>query len=381
MKSISKCMNRFGDGPAPFTARSGVTGRGLLLAALMCGLPPLHAELVFHKVDTTGVNERARFAGSSLNQLFITASEGATGSADVFQYNAANRSWDVFSSYATHRVNSSLSGNASQIALSGNHMYVSRLTNPEIISIFDGTSWSTLTLSHPFTNPRNVDGIYAQGNQAIITRQNGYINIVSNGQDVTPNAGDSSLYPRPVGNTTYMSLNGIVGVGDTVFVKASGNNTFSRSTDFGATWSAPAAISAAGSSFGSLYALDANTVYSAGYSNAIMRSIDGGTTWSSVSIPGFTNTRTIYAADANTLYVGGSAGLWVSEDAGANWSSLNSQLSGYIDQDIRNIYAVEDHIFFSATNGDMWVAIPEPGTLMLMGLGFGTLLLTKAFRK
>jgi hypothetical protein len=374
MKSISKCMNRFGDGPAPFTARSGATARGLLLAALMCGLPPLHAELVFHKVDTEtpGITDVARITGSALTGLYATG-----GSADVYQFNAANRSWDVFSSYATHRDNSSLSGNASQIAVSGNHMYVSRLTNPETISIFNGTSWSTLTLSHPFSGVRTVDGIYAQGNQAIITRSAGYINIVSNGVDTI-----TSNHPRPIVNAVFYPINGIVGVGDTVFVKST-SNSFSRSTDFGATWSASAAISTASSSSGSLYALDANTVYSAGYNNAIMRSTNGGTSWSSVALPaghGGT-TRTIYAADANTLYVGGGTGLWFSQDAGVTWSDLSGQLDGYTGQSIRNIYAVEDHIFFSATNGDMWVAIPEPGTLMLMGLGFGTLLLTKAFRK
>lgn len=377
MKNLNYRMNRFGDGPAPFKARNRINIRGLLLTALLCGLVSVQAELTFHQVDTTGINARARFGGTSLNGLFMTASEGSTGSADVFQYNAANRSWDVFSSYATHRDNSSLSGNAQQIAVSGDYIYVSRLTNPGTLSIYNGTSWSTLDLSHPFSNPltRRLDGIYAQGGQAVITRENGYINIVDNGVDTI-----TSNHPRPLGNVSFIDNNGIVGVGDTVFVKGT-NNQISRSTDLGETWSAPVTISGSTSSFGSLFALDANKVFSSGYGDAIWRSTDGGTNWTEITVTGFGTTRAVYAADENTLFVGGAGGLFFSDDAGATWSSLNSQLTGYTNQDIRGIHAVEDHIFFSADNGDMWVAIPEPGTLMLMGLGFATLWLTKAFRK
>lgn len=377
MKNLNHRMNRFGDGPPPFTARNRFPVRGLLLTALLCGLVSVQGGLTFHQVDTTGINERARFGGTSLNGLFMTASEGSTGSADVFQYNAANRSWDVFSSYATHRDTSSLSGNAQQIAVSGDYIYVSRLTNPGTLSIYDGTSWSTLNLSHPFSVPltRRVDGIYAQGGQAVITRANGYINIVDNGVDTI-----TSNHPRPLGNESFIDNNGIVGVGNTVFVKGT-NNQISRSTDLGETWSTSSQIGTATSSFGGLYALDADTVFSAGYGNAIWRSTNGGTDWNEITVTGFGTTRAVYAADENTLYVGGAGGLFFSDDAGATWSSLNSQLTGYSNQDIRSIHAVEDHIFFSAENGDMWVAIPEPGTLMLMGLGFATLWLTKAFRK
>lgn len=106
----------------------------------------------------------------------------------------------------------------------------------------------------------------------------------------------------------------------------------------------------------------------------------GGTNWSSISLTGFGTTRAVYAADADTLYVGGAGGLFFSDNAGATWTSLNDELTGYTNQEIRGIHAVEDHIFFSATNGDMWSmspAIPEPGTLMLLGSGMAVMMLVR----
>lgn len=235
----------------------------------LCHAGSARADLVFLKLDTAtpGMTGLARFSGGSLSGTYATAAN----STDVFQYNAANRTWQALSSYATHRDDNSLGGNGRSIAVSGDYIYVSRADNPGRISIYNGTSWSTLDLSHTFSNPltRSTDGIYAQDGKAVIGRNSGYINIVENGVDTI-----TSNHPQPVANTFY-NAGGVVGVGDTVFVKGT-NNQISRSTDLGETWSDPVTISSSSSAFGGLHALDADTVFSAGYNNAIWRSTNGG---------------------------------------------------------------------------------------------------------
>jgi len=101
---------------------------------------------------------------------------------------------------------------------------------------------------------------------------------------------------------------------------------------------------------------DADVVYAtvANFGNRhVFRSTDGGSTWIDIDGGGLPDAPvhcvTIPAAHPERVYICGDAGVFVSDDQGASWANLTSNLPNVIVVDL--VYHETDHLLTAATYG------------------------------
>lgn len=313
--------------------------------------------------QTSGGTGIIRIAGTSLENTIMSFSD----SAELRKFNSATQSWETLTSWTAHyNTSGGWAGNTPMIAVSGSTIYVGGSDNQLGYSTDGGNTWTNIAISHPFSGFRDVQGIYAYGNQAYVLRVNGYTNLVENGAETALSNN------RPMGNVTFQSVggSGIAGIGENIWIanasQASGGdspNSVRESATMGegsSAWTS-AVTATGGGNFGGIFALDENTLYKAGGNGSIGFSSNGGTSFSTINLGFAGTTRAVFAESTDSIWVASNGGFYYFD--GDIWQDVSDQLVGFSGQDLRGVYGVDGYLWVGASDGSLWMGvIPEPST-------------------
>ncbi|MBN1554657.1 MAG: PEP-CTERM sorting domain-containing protein [Phycisphaerae bacterium] len=316
-------------------------------------------DLTWAVVDTGTTGTIMSLSGDSLSNLYYADS----GTSSIKKYNASTSTWSQVSSWNDHVGTSDhydASSSVSVMAVSGNHLYVADDGDTGWYSYYNGTSWSDAWFGP-------TDNTYS------ITANGDYMVAGSSGDYITRASAGAYVGREDLGSGTIVSVD--FADGDTrVYWAYNSSNHVYKSTDSGATWTETTSLPLGGvpNSY-AVCAIDADrAVIASGKNGRVYRTSDGGTTWEQAGGTFDTDgVRGIYVNGWDDIIAYGSFNDLYHWN-GTNWAAMTLPDN---ESPMRSMVCVDDTYFVAGDDGKMYMSIPEPTTLAL--LGFGVILLKR----
>ncbi len=387
-----------------------------ILAALLVCAGTARAQLLtpsglsWSSVDLGNMTGSIRsVSGDSLSNLYLA---GTGNQIWQLNTNTSTQTWERRTDFDAWLADSVLSPNMTAVApqsmsAAGGYIFIGGSGDPSRsrIAVYNGTStnWAEVNTGGGSDNFQSksyvmteADGtaqvgdvvtIFGRGSGRIFRMVNG-ASAQGTGNTRTPAdaANHRGVAVLPDSNLAWTagSFTADGGSGSMVVASTGSGRT--------GTWSYTDSHPATARSGNVIHALDANTLIvgtlqTGGTYSEVHLTQNGGDSWSRISPFSGThftqNVNALWADATNNIYIGLTGqGVWHYAGEGTVWTQL-SQI-GATDS-IFSIHELDGKLWFggSDSNGDpvLYTAIPEPGTLMLMGLGAGALLLSKMFKR
>ena len=314
---------------------------------------------------------------------WVARAGGTTDRRGPARYSATTEVWNPnpFGWNSFSSTFSSADAGVPRIAVNSTGQIVlgSRASGMQSIAFYDGSAWSELNSSN---DHRGTSDIWAAPTgEFLISKLFDNGNVFRTGTS-TATFGTLESIKGNLPNTNYRALSA-TGL-DNVFV----------ATDSGLYRSVNAGGAVGDVSWTSLDTTRFDALHVVSDTFAVLGGLNGlvaywnGSSVETLTTPFANQVNDVFGFSANSIWAVGNEGLAQYWD-GTEWTALdlpgnsaNFHLNA-IDVNANGVGFIVGSSTINSNDGVVWTtaAIPEPGTLMLMGLGFSTLLLTKLFRK